>query len=216
MKMSNFTMFKTRKNFEKMDKINVQKSICRITFVQKRAALGNLRNFFGGIFVRAYMVRRNGTTLNPIYEGQCQKGAKRRKTAHACPFFGHTCFQKKAFRVFGTVFGGFAADACPLFGHSFFQKKAFRFLGTVFGANWAHGMSLFWAFFFSDKMDRRFSGVPMRCDNACPFIHCPNQTLTRHRCSHRGHQNFPMMHDTCPLQDLCHSFSAIGRCCAPH
>ena len=209
-------MFKTRKNFEKMDKINVQKSICRITFVQKRAALGNLRNFFGGIFVRAYMVRRNGTTLNPIYEGQCQKGAKRRKTAHACPFFGHTCFQKKAFRVFGTVFGGFAADACPLFGHSFFQKKAFRFLGTVFGANWAHGMSLFWAFFFSDKMDRRFSGVPMRCDNACPFIHCPNQTLTRHRCSHRGHQNFPMMHDTCPLQDLCHSFSAIGRCCAPH
>jgi hypothetical protein len=127
-------MFKTRKNFEKMDKINVQKSICRITFVQKRAALGNLRNFFGGIFVRAYMVRRNGPTLNPIYEGQCQKGAKRRKTAHACPFLVHPCF----------------------------QKKAFRFLGTVFGANWAHGMSLFGAFFFSDKMDRRFSGVPMR------------------------------------------------------
>jgi hypothetical protein len=47
-------------------------------------------------------------------------------------------------------------------GHSCFQKKAFRFLGTVFGANWAHGMSLFGAFFFSDKMDRRFSGVPMR------------------------------------------------------
>jgi hypothetical protein len=58
-KLSNFTMFKTRKNFKKMDKINVQKSTCRITFVQKRAALGNLRNFFGGIFMRAYMVREN-------------------------------------------------------------------------------------------------------------------------------------------------------------
>ena len=126
-------MFKTRKNFEKMDKINVQKSICRITFVQKRAALGNLRNFFGGIFVRAYMVRRHAPTLNPICEGRCQNGAKRRKTAHACPFLGHSCFRKKAFRILGTVFGGFAAHACPFLGHSCFQKKAFGVLGTVFG-----------------------------------------------------------------------------------
>lgn len=214
--MSNFTMFKTRKNFEKMDKINVQKSICRITFVQKRAALGNLRNFFGGIFVRAYMVRRHAPTLNPICEGWCQKGAKRCKTAHACLFFGHPCFQKKSFRILGTVFGGFAADACPFLGHPCFQKKAFRILRTVFGANWARGMSLFGTSLFSDKMDCRFSGMPMRCDKAYPFIHCPNQTPTRHRCSHRGHQNFPMMHDTCPLQDLCHNFSAIGRYCAPH
>ena len=160
--MTNFTMFKTRKNFEKMDKKNVQKSICRITFVQKRAALGNLRNFFGCIFVRAYMVRRHAPTINPIWEGRCQKGAKRRKTAHACPFLRHSCFQKKAFGVLGTVFGGFAADACPFLGHPCFQKKAFRILRTVFGANWARGMSLFGAFFFSDKMDRRFSGMPMR------------------------------------------------------
>ena len=141
---------------------------------------------------------------------------KRRKTAHTCPFLRHHCFQKKAFRILRTVFGGFAADACPFLGHPCFQKKSFCILGTVFGANWARGMSFFGAFFFSDKMDRRFSGMPMRCDKACPFIHCPNQTPTRHRCSHWGHQNFPMMHDTCSLQNLCHSFSAIGRCCAPH
>ena len=49
-------MFKTRKNFEKMDKKNVQKSICQNLFVQKRAALGDLRNFFGAIFMRSYMV----------------------------------------------------------------------------------------------------------------------------------------------------------------
>jgi len=30
-----------------MDKKNVQKSICQNLFAQKRAALGNLRNFFG-------------------------------------------------------------------------------------------------------------------------------------------------------------------------
>ena len=96
--MSNFTMFKTRKNFEKMDKINVQKSICRITFVQKRAALGNLRNFFGGIFVRAYMVRRHAPTINPICEGRCQNGAKRRMHV---PFWGILVFRKKLFAFWG-------------------------------------------------------------------------------------------------------------------
>ena len=45
-KKSNLSMFKSRKNFEKMDKKNVQKSNRRNLFVQKRAALGNLRNFF--------------------------------------------------------------------------------------------------------------------------------------------------------------------------
>jgi len=30
-----------------MDKKNVQKSICQNLFAQKRAALGDLRNFFG-------------------------------------------------------------------------------------------------------------------------------------------------------------------------
>jgi hypothetical protein len=49
-------MFKTRKNFEKMDKKNVQKSICQNLFVQKRAALGDLRNFFIALFMRAFMV----------------------------------------------------------------------------------------------------------------------------------------------------------------
>ena len=40
-----------------MDKKNVQKSICQNLFVKKRAALGNLRNFFRRINMRAYMMR---------------------------------------------------------------------------------------------------------------------------------------------------------------
>jgi len=35
-----------------MDKKNVQKSICQNLFAQKRAALGNLRNFFGTKIIR--------------------------------------------------------------------------------------------------------------------------------------------------------------------
>lgn len=35
------------KKFQEMDKKNVPKSICQNLFAQKRAALGNLRNFFG-------------------------------------------------------------------------------------------------------------------------------------------------------------------------
>jgi hypothetical protein len=55
-KNSNLSMFKSRKNFEKMDKKNVQKSNRRNLFVQKRAALGDLRNFFWVTFARAFMV----------------------------------------------------------------------------------------------------------------------------------------------------------------
>jgi len=44
-----------------MDKKNVQKSIWRNLFAQNRAALGNLRNFFGAIFAKAYMVLNNLT-----------------------------------------------------------------------------------------------------------------------------------------------------------
>ena len=50
------TLHKTRKNFEKMDKNNVQKWDRRNTFGKKRAALGNLRNFFGASCVTPYMV----------------------------------------------------------------------------------------------------------------------------------------------------------------
>jgi len=35
------------KKFQELDKKNVQNSICQNLFAQKRAALGNLRNFFG-------------------------------------------------------------------------------------------------------------------------------------------------------------------------
>jgi hypothetical protein len=119
-------MFKTRKNFEKMDKINVQKSICRITFVQKRAALGNLRNFFGGIFVRAYMVRRNGPTLNPIYEGQCQKGAKRRMHV---PFLGILFLRKKLFAFLGLSSADLPRMHVPFWGILVFRKKLFAVWG---------------------------------------------------------------------------------------
>ena len=50
------SMFKTQKNFQEMDKKNVQKWIWRNLFAQKRALLGNLRNFFGAYIARAYMV----------------------------------------------------------------------------------------------------------------------------------------------------------------
>jgi hypothetical protein len=51
------TLHKSRKNFEKMDKKNVQKSICQNLFAQKRAALGNLRNFLGCARATPYMQR---------------------------------------------------------------------------------------------------------------------------------------------------------------
>ena len=42
-----------------MDKKYVQKWIPRYLFAQKRAALGNLRNFFGAIIARPYMQWRH-------------------------------------------------------------------------------------------------------------------------------------------------------------
>jgi hypothetical protein len=51
-------MFKTQKNFQEMDKKNVQKWIWRNLFQQNRTALGNLRNFFGTQTATSYMVRR--------------------------------------------------------------------------------------------------------------------------------------------------------------
>ena len=114
-----------------MDKKNVQKSICRNLFAQKRAALGNLRNFFGDHFARPYMVRGHAPTLNPVCGGQCQKGGF---PGAACPFLGVSYFRKKGFGVLGTVFGAMGAGACPFLGVSYFRKKGFGVLGTVFGA----------------------------------------------------------------------------------
>ena len=79
-----------------MDKKNVQKSICRNLFAQKRAALGNLRNFFGDHFARPYMVRVHEHALNPVCGGQCQKGGF---PGAACPFLGGSCFRKKGFGI---------------------------------------------------------------------------------------------------------------------
>ena len=102
-----------------MDKKNVQKSIWRNLFAQKRAALGNLRNFFGDHFARPYMVRGHAPPLNPFVGGRHQKGGF---PGAACPFLGVSCFQKKGFGVLGTVFGAMEATACPFFGVSCFRK----------------------------------------------------------------------------------------------
>ena len=102
-----------------MDKKNVQKSIWRNLFAQKRAALGNLRNFFGDHFARPYMVRGHAPPLNPFVGGRHQKGGF---PGAACPFFGVSCFQKKGFGVLGTVFGAMEATACPFLGVSCFRK----------------------------------------------------------------------------------------------
>jgi hypothetical protein len=147
-----------------MDKINVQKSICRITFVQKRAALGNLRNFFGGIFVRAYMVRRHAHPANTNYRGWGQKGGF---GVRACPFLGHSCFREKAFRCLGTVFGGFVACACPFLGHSCFREKAFRCLGTVFGGFVACACPFLGHSCFPGKSFWRFGDCLRRVCRAC-------------------------------------------------
>jgi hypothetical protein len=107
------------KKFQKMDKKNVQKSIWRNLFAQKRAALGNLRNFFGDHFARPYMVRGHAPPLNPFVGGRHQKGGF---PGAACPFLGVSCFQKKGFGVLGTVFGAMEATACPFLGVSCFRK----------------------------------------------------------------------------------------------
>ena len=143
-------------------------------------------------------------------------GAKKAQNGACMSLFGASLFSEKSFSWFGDCLRRICRGCMSLFGASLFSEKSFLHFGDCLRRICRGCMSFFGAFFFSDKMDRRFSGMPMRCDKAYPFIHCPNQTPTRHRCSHWGHQNFPMMHDTCPLQNLCHSFSAIGRCCAPH
>ena len=74
-----------------MDKKNVQKSIWRNLFAQKRAALGNLRNFFGDHFARPYMVRGHAPSLNPFVGGRYQKGGF---PGDACPFLGVSYFRK--------------------------------------------------------------------------------------------------------------------------
>ncbi len=76
------------------------------------------------------MVRGHAPPLNPVCGGSVPKG---RLCSRTCPFFGVSCFQKKAFPVLGTVFGGLVPRTCPFFGVSCFQKKAFPVLGTVFG-----------------------------------------------------------------------------------
>jgi len=50
-----------------MDKNDVQKWIPRYPFGKKRAALGNLRNFFGVIIGRPYMQWRMMTHANCVY-----------------------------------------------------------------------------------------------------------------------------------------------------
>jgi len=48
-------LHKSQKNSEKWTRKYVQKWIPRYPFGKKRAALGNLRNFFGAMRVRPYM-----------------------------------------------------------------------------------------------------------------------------------------------------------------
>jgi hypothetical protein len=139
-----------------MDKKNVQKSIWRNLFAQKRAALGDLRNFFGDHFARPYMVRGHAPILNPVCGGQCQKGGF---PGAACPFLRVSCFRKKGFGVLGTVFGAMGRAACSFLRVSCFRKKGFGVLGTVFGGLSGCGMSLFVGFLFSENKVGRFQGV---------------------------------------------------------
>ena len=112
-----------------MDKKNVQKSIWRNLFAQKRAALGDLRNFFGDHFARPYMVRGHAPILNTVCGGSVPK---RRFSGGACPFFGGSCFRKKGFGVFGTVFGGLSGCGMSLFGGFLFpENKVGRFQGVI-------------------------------------------------------------------------------------
>ena len=122
-------MHKSRKNFQEMDKKNVQKSICRNLFAQKRAALGNLRNFFGDHFARPYMVRGHAPALNPRLWGQCQKGGF---PGAACTFLRVSYFRKKGFGVLGTVFGAMGRRGMSFFwGFLFPENKVGRFQGVT-------------------------------------------------------------------------------------
>jgi hypothetical protein len=157
-----------------MDKKNVQKSICRNLFAQKRAALGNLRNFFGDHFARPYMVRGHAPALNPRLWGQCQKGGF---PGAACPFFGVSCFRKKGFGVLGTVFGANGAPRhVPFLGFLVSGKKVLAFWGLSSAQMGRRGMSFFWGFLFPENKVGRFQRVTL------------NRCRSRRRV-HRRHQN---------------------------
>jgi hypothetical protein len=139
-----------------MDKKNVQKSIWRNLFAQKRAALGDLRNFFGDHFARPYMVRGHAPILNTVCGGQCQKGGF--PEVHV-PFLGFLVFGKKVLAFWGLSSVAFQAAACPFLGVSCFRKKGFGVFGTVFGGLSGCGMSLFGGFLFPENKVGRFQGV---------------------------------------------------------
>ena len=107
-----------------MDKKNVQKSIWRNLFAQKRAALGNLRNFFGGIFVRAHMQSLFFIEIMHKKHMMQKYGPNRLKCSHGCPQTRVSCFQEKWFCVLGTV----AKMCMSLFeGFLFSGKMVLRF-----------------------------------------------------------------------------------------
>jgi hypothetical protein len=139
-----------------MDKKNVQKSICRNLFAQKRAALGNLRNFFGDHFARPYMVRGHAPALNPRLWGQYQKSGF---PGAACPFWGVSYFRKKGFGVLGTVFGANGGGCMSLLGGFLFPEKRFWRFGDCLRRNGGGCMSLLGGFLFPEKRFWRFQGV---------------------------------------------------------
>ena len=102
-----------------MDKKNVQKSIWRNLFAQKRAALGDLRNFFGDHFARPYMVRGHAPILNP----GCGVSAKKAVFRGCMSLFGGFLFPEKRFWRFGDCLrrnGG--RLHVPFWGVSYFRK----------------------------------------------------------------------------------------------
>ena len=129
-------MFKTRKNFEKMDKKNVQKWDRRKTFVQIRRALGILRNFFGAKNTRPFMVSRFVKPFLQKCDHACilaHLGPISAPIFEACPKNGVPCFRKKAFWVFrGCPF----LKHVPKTGFFIFRKQGWSFLGGALCAFW--------------------------------------------------------------------------------
>ena len=77
-----------------MDKKNVQKSIWRNLFAQKRAALGKLRNFFGALFARAYMVLNIWKSFLQKCDHIAKKGRNCAKSPKTVPKTGVLVFGK--------------------------------------------------------------------------------------------------------------------------
>ena len=110
-----------------MDKKNVQKSIWRNLFAQKRAALGNLRNFFGRTFATPYMVLKFLIRKNHKSDHDVKKGTNRE--VHV-PFWGVLISGKKLSPISGvrrirlmSLFGGFLfpeKSFCPFRGYDAF------------------------------------------------------------------------------------------------